>query len=321
MNIVTQVNNLPLATVVNPSTDNLRRDNVQREVITQPAATNPSAAEKGVAGERERARTPNQNVEEGIDFAALQEQAEQENNTVNERQSRGQGDEANSSEDQQAQSEDDGSDEAQKAREEQIAANDRAEVKELRARDIEVRAHELAHASVGGPYTGSPVYEYETGPDGNRYAVGGSVSVDLSLEGSPEETISKMRQVYRAALAPAEPSPQDRKVAASAKNAIADAQAQLARQVEPVEGEEPPVQASNNLSNVQRSAFGQVSSGETLSSAEFDQAIEATIAAQEQIAPSRDLEIDRRAEVIESAYSEITQAYERPPRYQFELQA
>ena len=87
MNITTQVNQLPLATVVNPPTDSLRRDNAQREVITAPPALNQSAAEKGVASERERARTPAQNVEEGIDFAAIQEQAERESTSIGERQS------------------------------------------------------------------------------------------------------------------------------------------------------------------------------------------------------------------------------------------
>ncbi|MBU2091178.1 MAG: hypothetical protein KKB63_11510 [Alphaproteobacteria bacterium] len=101
-------------------------------------------------------------------------------------------------------------------------------VDELKKRDREVRAHEQAHAAVGGAYAGQPTYEYEDGPDGNRYAVGGSVSIDTSpISGDPEATIRKMEVVKRAALAPAEPSPQDRAVAAAADRALQQASAEL----------------------------------------------------------------------------------------------
>ena len=56
------------------------------------------------------------------------------------------------------------------------------------------------------------------GPDGNRYAIGGEVSIDVApVDGDPEATIAKMEIVKAAALAPAEPSAQDRKVAAIAE--------------------------------------------------------------------------------------------------------
>lgn len=106
----------------------------------------------------------------------------------------------------------------------------KTEVAQLRRRDAEVRAHEQAHAAVGGAYAGAPRYEYEKGPDGQRYAVGGEVSIDTSPEKSPQETITKMEIVKRAALAPAEPSPQDRKVAALADQQRLEAQAQLFEQ-------------------------------------------------------------------------------------------
>jgi hypothetical protein len=90
-------------------------------------------------------------------------------------------------------------------------------VRELAATDREVRAHEQAHAAVGGPYAGSPSYTYTRGPDGRQYAVGGEVPIDVSpVEGNPEATISKARIVRRAALAPAQPSGQDRSIAARA---------------------------------------------------------------------------------------------------------
>ncbi len=46
-------------------------------------------------------------------------------------------------------------------------------VAELKRRDTEVRRHEQAHSSAAGSYGGPPSFEYERGPDGRLYAVGG----------------------------------------------------------------------------------------------------------------------------------------------------
>jgi|TARA_R110002124_G_scaffold267268_1_gene434438 hypothetical protein len=101
-------------------------------------------------------------------------------------------------------------------------------VRELKQRDIEVRAHEQAHKSVGGPYAGAVSFDTVTGPDGREYAVGGEVRIDASaVRGDPEATIRKMEVVIRAALAPAEPSPQDVQVAAQAQQTKLQAQAEL----------------------------------------------------------------------------------------------
>ena len=113
----------------------------------------------------------------------------------------------------------------------ELSEADKDVVRQLKDRDAEVRRHENAHASVGGQYAGSPQYEYQTGPDGKRYAVGGSVSIDISpVPGEPEKTIEKMRIVRAAALAPAEPSGQDRRVAAEATKTEASARSELAEQ-------------------------------------------------------------------------------------------
>lgn len=101
------------------------------------------------------------------------------------------------------------------------------QVAELKRRDAEVRTHEAAHQAVGGPYAGSASYEYQRGPDGVSYAVGGEVPIDVSRENEPEQTIDKMEQVKAAALAPAEPSSQDRAVAAQADATKAEAQQEL----------------------------------------------------------------------------------------------
>lgn len=99
----------------------------------------------------------------------------------------------------------------------QLTREQQREVSSLAARDREVRAHEAAHANVGGIYAGAPRYSYQRGPDGNNYAVSGEVSIDTSpIPGDPQATIAKAQIVRRAALAPAQPSPQDRAVASEA---------------------------------------------------------------------------------------------------------
>jgi hypothetical protein len=118
-----------------------------------------------------------------------------------------------------------------KARDERgLTAEDQKQIQSLKKRDTEVRTHENAHKSVGGPYAGSPTYSFQAGPDGQRYAIGGEVSIDAGPEKEPAATIRKMETVKRAALAPAEPSPQDYKVAAQADQAKLEAQQELGKQ-------------------------------------------------------------------------------------------
>lgn len=106
---------------------------------------------------------------------------------------------------------------------------ERRQVEKLKERDRKVREHERAHASTGGSITGSPSFKFTQGPDGKRYAVSGEVSVDTSpVSGNPEATIRKMELVARAALAPSDPSGQDRRVAASARAAITKARQEIA---------------------------------------------------------------------------------------------
>lgn len=123
--------------------------------------------------------------------------------------------------------EDDALSKAEERLEKQRVEEERIEVLDLSARDREVRAHEQAHAAVGGQYAGAPQYQFKRGPDGVNYAISGEVSISVSKEATPSETIRKMQIVQRAALAPAEPSPQDRRVAAQAARTMAEAQAEL----------------------------------------------------------------------------------------------
>ncbi len=114
----------------------------------------------------------------------------------------------------------------------ELTEEERRQVDELSRRDVEVRRHEQAHKSAAGSHaTGGPSFEYQTGPDGQRYAVGGEVGIDTSpVGGDPAATIRKMQQIRAAALAPAKPSSQDRRVAAETSRAEQDARAELSRQ-------------------------------------------------------------------------------------------
>lgn len=113
-----------------------------------------------------------------------------------------------------------------------LSSEEQNQVADLKARDQEVRTHEMAHMMVGGSLVRKGAsYQYQTGPDGQRYAVGGEVSIDSSaVSGDPSATIRKMQQVKRAALAPAEPSSQDRAVAAAAAKTEAAARQELMQQ-------------------------------------------------------------------------------------------
>ena len=83
---------------------------------------------------------------------------------------------------------------------------------------MRVKAHEATHIAIAGPYAqGAPQLMYAIGPDGARYAVGGSVKVDLQpVPGDPEATLRKADAVMRAAIGPGEPSAADMRIAAEA---------------------------------------------------------------------------------------------------------
>lgn len=197
----------------NMNTEAARRDNVQRETVPQVSNAEDSAAESGLGSESDRVKKPGQPPQPlTYDRSGLAGQANSGLNKDN-------------AEDPSA-----GKQDARSRQEQQQEASEQKEVEELKQRDKEVRTHEQAHASVGGQYAGSPSYEFETGPDGQRYAVGGEVSIDVSKEPEPEETLRKMQQVRAAALAPAEPSPQDLRVASEAQQKATEARQQMAEE-------------------------------------------------------------------------------------------
>lgn len=135
-----------------------------------------------------------------------------------------------------------------------------AQLKELMARDREVRAHEAAHQSVGGQHAGAVSYTYSRGPDGVQYAVGGEVSIDVApVPNNPQATIDKMRVVRAAALAPAEPSSQDRQVAAQAMQTMLQVQVELAAERRPNAGEDDTKSKASESEAQQDASQGQTS--------------------------------------------------------------
>lgn len=88
------------------------------------------------------------------------------------------------------------------------------QVRELERTERKVREHEQAHLSAGRELiTSGPNYSYTYGPDGRQYVTAGEVGIDTSPESKAEANIDKGRRIQITALAPADPSPQDYRVA------------------------------------------------------------------------------------------------------------
>lgn len=117
------------------------------------------------------------------------------------------------------------------------------QIQKLAERDREVIAHEQAHNSVGGQYAKAMSLTYERGPDGQNYAVAGEVSIDTGkIANDPQANLDKAQTIRRAALAPANPSSQDRKVAAQAIQMSMEAQANIQR----IQREEVAMESADN---------------------------------------------------------------------------
>ena len=110
---------------------------------------------------------------------------------------------------------------------EKLSTEQKTQISKLKAREKEVIAHEQAHKSVGGQFAGAMSYTYTTGPDGKRYVSGGEVGIAIPGGEPSEKLIQDLRQVKRAALAPANPSGQDMSVASSADAKIQKMQSEL----------------------------------------------------------------------------------------------
>ena len=107
----------------------------------------------------------------------------------------------------------------------QLSSEAIAMVRKLQSIDSHVRAHEMAHLiAADGLATGGPSFQYQRGPDGQNYAVGGEVGIDTSPGRTPQETLRRADVIAAAALAPSDPSGQDFAVAAQARQMAIEAQ-------------------------------------------------------------------------------------------------
>ena len=97
----------------------------------------------------------------------------------------------------------------------------------VRQRLSEIYTHERAHTAAGGSLTGPIVIDWKNG-----IPVGGHVSIKLpSLNPkNPKKTINEANTVINSAMAPADPSSQDYKVAGQAKSVKAQAERLEAKQ-------------------------------------------------------------------------------------------
>jgi hypothetical protein len=236
MNIVTPIPTSFAIPTANLSVEAARRDNLARESIPQPSDAKQGSAEQGLGSESDK----------------LKSSVKGNQPLTYERPQSNQGSAAQVTGDSQQQFNDASEESAGKedARERQQEQAEQRQIESMKERDQEVRTHEQAHATIGGQYAGSPQYDFQRGPDGQRYAIDGEVSIDVSTENTPQQTIRKMQQVRAAALAPAEPSPQDLQVAAEASRIAFEARSKLAEErkeasaVSPEEGDSPSRVAS-----------------------------------------------------------------------------
>lgn len=131
-------------------------------------------------------------------------------------------------------------------------------INQLKARDTEVRAHEQAHMASAGRYATGMSFVYQAGPDGRQYAVGGEVGIDTStISGNPEANLQKAIVIQRAALAPAEPSAQDQRVARAASQVMAQARVEMAAQAVESESDTEIEQEESSLFSAPQSAVGE----------------------------------------------------------------
>ena len=273
MNIVTPFPSININTA-NVYTETARRDNQLREVIPPAAANTAGSTENKAQSDAEKAKLPGNS--DSSTYTASGKIAD--NKTIEQREGNADSDQDDAEQEKQQAAEEVSEQEELKLEQEQ------QQIKELKARDTEVRTHEQAHAAVGGQYAGSPSYEYQRGPDGTNYAVGGEVPIDVGvINGDPQATIDKMQTVRAAALAPAEPSGADRAIAADATQKMAAAQAELAS-ADDEDSSEDKSRVSASFSNSESSEVKTAKSEEQ----------------------SRDIEVEARAGRIASFYQLAT---------------
>lgn len=104
----------------------------------------------------------------------------------------------------------------------------------LQGADMRVKSHEQRHLAVLGGLAASGInYNYIIGPNGRRFAVGGSIAVDLEpVHGNPRATIDKAQRLRAAAFAVGDSSIADKRVAAKAYRMEQEAREELKKNME-----------------------------------------------------------------------------------------
>lgn len=218
MNITPSYPNLVPLTL-QPSIEAAKRDNRLRELVPAMNQSEAYAKESGVGSEKDKARSAESRP---TSYGSTEETLQTSNSSQ-----RVQG---ATEQDQQSKQQSGQGSSQQQGQSSSQQQQDQQKLDALKKRDAEVRLHEEAHQAVGGRYASSPTYSLVSGPDGNRYATGGEVHIDMAVEKDPQTMISKMQQVRAAALAPSDPSGQDQLVASQASKLAADAQQVVASQ-------------------------------------------------------------------------------------------
>lgn len=90
-----------------------------------------------------------------------------------------------------------------------LSDGERALLRQLQASDVSVRRHEGLHFRAAGGLASPPSYQTVEGPDGNFYAVGGSVGVSGTRGADPERRAREAQTLAIAATAPGDASQQD----------------------------------------------------------------------------------------------------------------
>ncbi len=182
-----------------------------------------------------------------------------------------------------------------------LTESEQRQVQQLADRDREVRTHEQAHLSAAGSRaTSGASFTYTDGPDGKRYATGGEVSVDTSpVQGDPEATLRAAELIQRAALAPAEPSAQDRQVAAAANAMAQVASAELSQQR--VDESQARTLGSSGSESPSFEGDAEIT-GETVVEAAPGSGVSSE---QPSAVERRDLQTQKRQQLLEDAFSSV----------------
>ncbi len=185
------------------------------------------------------------------------------------------------------------------------------EVQQLAQRDQEVRAHEQAHLSAAGSRaTSGASFTYTEGPDGKRYATGGEVSVNTSpVQGDPEATLRVAELIQRAALAPAEPSAQDRQVAVAAGAMAQVASAEINQQRVDEMQAMNAVAGGSSLSPAV--ATGQPEAASAAAVVNVNTVIDGSERSPAEVpVERRDVQVQQRQQLLESAYGAVAKVTE-----------